>query len=82
MVTRFVGTKQLRQDMAKITKEARKNNERIIVMRKNQPIFELRPLSADESFIESFRQDIEMARKQAKKGEVHSQDDILRELGL
>ena len=82
MVTRFVGTKQLRQDMAKITKEAQKNNERIIVMRKNQPIFELRPLSADESFIESFRQDIEMARKQAKKGEVHSQDDILRELGL
>ena len=82
MITRFVGTKQLRQDMAKITKEAQKKNERIIVMRKNQPIFELRPLSVDDSFIESFRKDIDTARKQAKKGEVYSQDEILRELGL
>ena len=45
MITRFVGTKELRQNMAKIAREAQEKNERIIVLRKNQPIFELRPLS-------------------------------------
>ena len=82
MATRFVGTKQLRQNMAKITKDALKKKERIIVLRKNQPIFELRPLSDEDSLIESFRKDIETAREQARKGKVYSQDEILRELGL
>ena len=82
MNTRFVGTKQLRQNMATIAKEAQKRNERIIVLRKNQPIFELRPLSKEDSLVESFRRDIEESRAQAKRGEIYSQDEVLRGLGL
>lgn len=82
MNTKFVGTKQLRQNMAKIANEAQKKNERIIVLRKNKPLFELRPLSDEDSLVESFRRDIEMAREQVKKGEVYSQSDVLKSLGL
>ena len=82
MATKFIGTKQLRQNMAKITNDALKKKDRIIVLRKNKPIFELRPLSDEDAFVESFRQDIEEAREQARKGEVFSQEEILRELGV
>jgi len=79
MTTKFIGVKDLRQNMAKITKDAQKNNERIIVLRKNQPIFELRPLSNKDIYKESFIEDIKEAISQAKKGEVYSQEDILKE---
>lgn len=82
MVTRFVGTKELRQNMSKITKDAQKKNERIIVLRKNEPIFELRPLSSQDSVSESFVREIELARKEAKDGKVYSQEEILKEFGL
>ena len=82
MVTKFVGTKELRQNMAKITKDAQEKNERIIVLRKNKPIFELRPLSKEDSLSESFIREIEEARKQAKDGEVYSQEEVLKEFGI
>ena len=82
MNTKFIGTKQLRQNMAEITKDAQKKNERIIVLRKNQPIFELKPLSNEESFKESFIRDIEKARADVKAGRVYSFEKICKEFGL
>ena len=82
MATRFVGTKELRQDMAQITKKAQKNNERIIVLRKNKPIFELRPLSDEDSLVESFRKDIEEALLEKKNRKVKSQAQVEKMLGL
>jgi hypothetical protein len=82
MTTKFIGTKELRQNMAKITKQAQKKNERIIVLRKNQPIFELRPLSGKSFYTEKFIKDIEEARTQVRKGEVYTQEEVLKELGL
>ncbi len=82
MTTKFIGVKDLRQNMAKITKDAQKKNERIVVLRKNQPIFELRPLSGEDIYKESFIKDIKEAIRQAKRREVYSQEDILKEFGL
>ncbi len=82
MTTKFIGVKELRQNMAKITKDAQKKNERIIVMRKNQPIFELRPLLGEDIYKESFIKGIKEAISQVKKGEVYSQEDILKEFGV
>ncbi|MBU1178738.1 hypothetical protein KKB69_00105 [Patescibacteria group bacterium] len=82
MNTKFIGTKQLRQNMAKIAKNAQIKNERIIVLRKNQPIFELRPLSGKNLLVESFRRDIEEARTDKKRGAVKSQDEVEKMLGL
>ena len=82
MTTKFIGMKQLRQNMAKITKEAHKKKERLIILRKNEPVFELRPLSPNDSFVELFRREIEEARSDKKAGRVHSQAEIEKILGL
>jgi len=82
MATRFVGMKQLRQNMAKIARQAQQRNERVIVLRKNKPVFELRPLSDEDALIESFARDIAKAREQVERGEVYSQEEVLKELGL
>ena len=68
--------------MAKIARNAQKKNERIIVLRKNQPIFELRPLSSEDSFAESFYKDIAEAREDVKRGRVYSQAQIEKRFGL
>ena len=82
MTTKFIGMKQLRQNMARVSLQAQKNNERVIVLRKNRPIFELRPLSASDTLLETFRLDIEAARKDVKAGRVHSQREVEKLLGL
>jgi len=82
MTTKFVGTKELRQNMAKITRNAQKKNERIIVLRKNQPIFELRPLSPKGIFQESFIKSIEKAKEDVKKGRVYDFEEVCKKLGL
>jgi antitoxin (DNA-binding transcriptional repressor) of toxin-antitoxin stability system len=82
MPTHFIGMKELRQNMSKITKQAKKKNERLIILRKNEPVFELKPLSKEDIVIETFRQDIEEALRDEKAGRVHNQKDIERLLGL
>jgi len=82
MITRFIGMKQLRQNMATVVKRAHKKNERLVVLRKNQPLFELRPLSSSEMFVESFRKDIEEARREARTGHTRSQKEVEKALGM
>ncbi len=82
MVTRFVGVKELRQNMAKVSEQMLKRGERVIVLRKNKPIFELRPLKDDEALVESFRRDIEEARADVRAGKVHTQAQVRKKLGL
>ena len=82
MTTKFIGTKELRQNMAKISLRALKNNERLIVLRKNQPIFELRPLSGADFLMESLRKDIMEARRDKKLGRIKTQAEVEKILGL
>ena len=82
MATRFIGVKELRQNMAKISNRALKNKERLIVLRKNKPIFELKPFSESDTIAESFRRDITEARHDGRDGRMYSQRDIEKKLGL
>ena len=82
MITRFIGIKELRQNMAKISTQACKKKERLIILRKNKPIFELKPLTDNEALVESFRRDIIEARKDVKEGRVYSQSEVEKKLGL
>jgi hypothetical protein len=82
MNTKFIGMKELRQNMAKITGEAQKKNQRIIVLRKNEPIFELRPLGSGDKLMESFAREIEEAREDVRKGRVYTQSEVEKMLGL
>jgi antitoxin (DNA-binding transcriptional repressor) of toxin-antitoxin stability system len=82
MPTTFVGMKELRQNMARISQRATKRRERVIVLRKNKPVFELRPLSAESALVETFRQSIEEARADVKAGRTRTLEEVEKRLGL
>ena len=81
-VTKFVGLKELRQNMAKLTKEASKKQHRLIILKKNVPLFELRPLAAEDLKLVEFERDIEAARLSVKKGKTYSTEQVREMLGL
>jgi hypothetical protein len=82
MTTRFVGIKEFRQHMAVISETARKKKQRLIIVRNNKPIFELRPLDAKTTGIEKLLKDIEKARDSVKKGKTYTLEQVEKMLGL
>lgn len=82
MTTKFVGVKEFRQNMAKIVKRSRKKNERIIVLRRNQPLFEIKPISEEDILLEEFESDIREALEDIKAGRTYSQEEVEKMLGL
>ncbi|MBM5789740.1 hypothetical protein FJZ23_01470 [Candidatus Parcubacteria bacterium] len=82
MTTRFIGVKTFRQQMAKVAAQARKKNERLILLKKNEPIFELRPLSKKDAVLEKLRHEIDEAEHDVKAGRVYSIEEIEKRLGL
>lgn len=82
MTTRFIGVKAFRQNMARVAAQAKKRNERLILLRKNEPIFELRPLSKKDAILEKLRSEIDDAEKDVKDGRLYSIEQVEKMLGL
>lgn len=82
MTTRFIGVKELRQNLAKVSERALKNKERLIVLKKNVPIFELRPLSKADATLERLMLDLYEAEEDVKAGRLYSQAEVEKMLGL
>ena len=82
MTTKFIGVKELRQNLSKVTKRAEKNKERLIVLRNNEPIFELRPIPKKNRVIEKLLLDIDKARQDVKKGDVYTLEQVEKMLDL
>ena len=80
--TKFIGMKELRQNMAKISKEAERKNQQLIVMRKNRPIFKLVPLDDEGVYKEAFVRELEEAVQEVKKGSTYTQKEVEEMLGL
>ena len=80
MTTRFVGIKDFRQNMAKISREAKQKNQRLIILRKNEILFELRPLTNPS--LEQLLLDVEKARDDVRRGRLYAPDDVKRILDL
>lgn len=76
MTTRFVGVKEFRQNMAKLATTARKNNERLVILRRNEPIFEIRPLSKKDATLNKLMLHIEEAREDIRAGRVYTHEEI------
>ena len=81
MTTRFVGIKEFRQNMAKLSNKILRSKERLIVLRKNKPIFELRPIANQDKLL-AFYKDIEDARASVRAGNVYTQKEVRKILGL
>ncbi len=84
MATRFVGLKEFRSNIAKITREAIKKHQTVVILRKNRPICELTPLIGDEEGVyrPEFVRGIAEAERQVKKGQVYTPEEVRKYLGL
>mgnify|MGYP001574345359 CR=1 FL=1 len=68
--------------MAQITKRAQKKKERLIILRKNVPIFELRPLSKKEATLESLSMSIERGLADVKAGRTYTHEEVKKFFGI
>lgn len=77
MNTRFIGVKELRANFAKVSADAFKKKQRVIVLRKNQPMCELTPLSKAD--LQKFRFDAMMDEtvKRARTEKTYSTEEVL-----
>lgn len=82
MITKLIGVKEFRQNIASLYKQSIKNNWRFIVLNRNQPIFKIEPLSEKDAIVEKLAYDIEEARAEVEKGYVYDFEDVCEELGL
>lgn len=74
--TTFIGIKEFRQNIAKFAKTAREKKERIVVMSRNQPLFEVTPFSDDEN-LDSLVADIAAARADVAAGRTLTHEEML-----
>ena len=72
MTTKFIGVKEFRQNIAPLYKQAMKKNIRFIVINRNKPIFDIRPLSEDDATLESLAFQIQEARDDVKKKKTYT----------
>ncbi|MBI5222150.1 MAG: hypothetical protein HY980_01490 [Candidatus Magasanikbacteria bacterium] len=82
MVTKLVGVKEFRQNIAGYHKQAVKNGWRFIVLNRNRPIFEVNPLNEKEAILEKLVADVAEARQDYKAGRVYTPAQIRKMLGL
>jgi hypothetical protein len=82
MTTKFVGVREFRQNISGLYKDAQKKSIRYIVLNKNKPVFEVRPISKKESSLESLLSSVRDAEADVKTGRVYSLAEIEREFGL
>ena len=82
MTTKFIGIKEFRQNISKIAKSSKKNNQRLIVLNRNTPIFEVNPLSDSDQTLESLAMGIQQGLADVKAGRVYTQAQVESMLGL
>lgn len=82
MTTTFVGMKEFRQNMAKISADACKRMSRLVVLRKNKPMFSVVPLSERERFEDELMLDLKSAKADLAAGRTVTLDQIEKKLGL
>ena len=82
MTTKIIGIKEFRKNITSLWKEARKKNIRYIVMYHSKPVMDARPIKEDQLILEQFTKELKEAEKQADKGEVYSQEEVKKILGI
>jgi hypothetical protein len=82
MITKMIGVREFRQNMAAYYEDARKNNLRYIIMNHNQPIFKVEPLDKKDVIIEKLAFEINEAREDVKNKRFYSFENVCEELGI
>ena len=82
MDTQFIGMREFRQNMTKYSELARKKNLRFIVLKKNSPMLEIRPIIPGEYNYINLKQELALAEQQIKNGESYTAEQVRQMLGL
>jgi len=82
MTTQMIGVKEFRDNITTLWKKAKKKNVRYIVMHHSTPVLEVNPIHDDTLILENLAKEIKETRRQVKKGDVYSETEVYKELGL
>lgn len=82
MTTQFIGIKEFRQNISKLASQARRGTRRFILMRNQEPIFEIRPISKSDMTLEALSKKLKTAEKDIKEGRYYTQAQIEKMIGL
>jgi hypothetical protein len=82
MTTRFIGIKEFRQTISQLAASSRRGKERFILMRNQEPIFEIRPLSKSDATLEALSERLRASEKQIKAGGYLTQAQMEKKIGL
>ena len=82
MTTKFIGVKEFRQNIAPLYKQAIKKKIRFIILNRNKPIFDIRPLSKEDATLEKLAFDIQEAREDVKKRKVYTSKQARKFLNI
>ncbi len=82
MTTQFIGIKEFRQNISTLTRTARRQGTRFIILNKNKPMLDVRPISNEDATLEQLAYDIERAREDVRAGRLYTLNELKKDLGL
>ncbi len=82
MTTKLIGVKEFRRNIATYSRHAQEKGVRFIILNKNTPIFEVRPLTKKDVILEELLNDVARARADVKSNRVTPLADVMHEFGL
>lgn len=77
MNTKFVGIKEFRKNISEYAKTAQSEKERVIIMNRNKPLFEIKSFSDETDLTELF-QDLKTAHDDIKNNNLYSHEEIVK----
>lgn len=81
MNTKFVGIKDFRQNISDYAKLAQKGDAQFVIMKRNKPLFEIKPF-AEDVYLDSFAASMVEAEADISANRVIPHDDLAKKLGL
>ena len=82
MTTKLIGVKDFRNNLATYTRQTKERGIRFIVLKKNVPLFEVRPISNQNSSLERLISHVANARTDVRRGRVSSLQTVMKDFGL
>lgn len=80
MKTRFIGMRELRQNLSRLADYALKKNIHFVVLRHAVPVFHITPVTSKELELEELARDVAEGREAYKQGEYSTQEEMEKEL--
>jgi hypothetical protein len=82
MTTKLIGVKEFRRNIADCYKQATKNNWRFIVLSRNKPIFDVRPLDEKDVVLEKLVMGVASARADYTAHKTFTPAQVRKTLGI